>query len=192
MRALGKIPLFFEHPSSGDSSEGGGRVVVGVMPIFRQLSKLVHNLNMTDWNWNPDPPASLAIAEQNFRAFLATEGYPQIIRWVGRDDVLVDTQRHFWIRDRETESVKHADQQYSEGLKRNLGIALHALCCTEVETFAAVFVPGDDLDRQHHLMGRVLKLSCPTKKLYATKVKNPLRWLALRLRNGRRSKLLEL
>jgi hypothetical protein len=37
MRALGKIPLFFEHPSSGDSSEGGGCVVVGVMPMFRQL-----------------------------------------------------------------------------------------------------------------------------------------------------------
>lgn len=76
-----------------------------------------------------------------------------------------------------------AEQQYAEGLNRNLGVQLRAICATDAQTFASVFVPKDDLDRQYHLMGRVLKLSCPVEMRLASTVQNPLRWLMLRLRN---------
>jgi hypothetical protein len=76
-----------------------------------------------------------------------------------------------------------AEQQYAKGLGRNLGVQLQAICATNAETFASVFVPEDDLDRQYHLMGCVLKLSCPVEMRLASTVQNPLRWLMLRLRN---------
>lgn len=79
-----------------------------------------------------------------------------------------------------------------EGLERNLGIELRAICATDTETFACVFVPPDDLDRQDHLMGRMLKLSCPVERRPASTVRNPIKWFALRQLNGRRSHVAEL
>jgi hypothetical protein len=138
-----------------------------------------------------DPPKTLDAAEQRFRIFLSSNGYPGTIRWLMRDDVLVDEKRHFWVRQNNAKAQRHAVLQYCEGFKRNLGIALHAVCATEAETFALVFVPADDSDRQYHLMGHGLKLSCPTDIQRASRVENPLKWLYLRLRHGRRSKMLE-
>ena len=140
----------------------------------------------------PCAPQTLAAAEQRFRAFLATNGYPETIRWLGNGDMLVDKQRRFWIRERRTKASRQAALRYSEGLERNLGIALCAVCSSERETFASVFLPEDDVDRQYHLMGHGLKLSCPVEMPRASRVNSPLRWLLLRLRNGQRSRMLEL
>ena len=108
-----------------------------------------------------------------------------------RDDVVVDTKRRYWVRKREAEGTRRAAVRYSEGLVRNFGIMLKAICATETETFASVFVPDDDSDAQD-LTGRGLKLSCPVERYFTTTVKNPFRWKALCWRNGERSKLLEL
>jgi hypothetical protein len=89
-------------------------------------------------------------------------------------------------------AFEHAKLRYSEGVERNLGVALSAVCATDTETFGSVFVPADDLDGQYHLMGRALKLSVPTSRKSALTVKNPLRWWILELRNKRHSKALEL
>jgi hypothetical protein len=81
--------------------------------------------------------------------------------------------------------------RYAEGLGRNLGIELRAICATDTETFASVFVPVDDLDRQYHMMGRGLKLSCPAERYSTSTTTNPLKWLAVWLSSGRRPKILE-
>ena len=120
---------------------------------------------------------------EKFRAFLASQGYPKAVCWLSPTELLVDTHRHYWIRPRRSETATRAEQRYAEGFERNLGIELRAICTTQTETFAYVFVPQDDLDRQYHLMGRVLKLSCPVEKRPASTTRNPLKWLTLRLLN---------
>lgn len=141
---------------------------------------------------NPDPPQTLSAAEEKFRTFLATQNYPNAICWLTPGDVVVDTNRHYRVRKREAEGARYAALRYSMGLERNFGVKLHAICATESETFASVFVPEDDTDAQHHLMGRGLRLSCPVDRHSASTVTNLLKWRLLWWRKGQRSKELEL
>ena len=144
---------------------------------------------MTDAN--PDPPQTLSAAEEKFRTFLAAQNYPKAICWVMPGDVVMDAKRHYWVRKRQAEATKDAALRYSMGLERNFGVRLQAICAAESETFASVFVPADDSDAQHQLMGRGLKLSCPVERYSTSVVRNPLRWWLLWLRNGHGSKELE-
>lgn len=132
----------------------------------------------------PDPPLTLKAAKEKFSAFLASQDFPANVCWIALGDVLVDRNTHFWIR-RRPEAEEHAAQQYAEGLDRKLGIELRAICATEVETFASVFIPRDDVDSQYHLMGRGLKLTCPVKRYSTSNVRNLVKWIVLRLRNRR-------
>jgi hypothetical protein len=141
---------------------------------------------------NLDPPQTLAAAEQKFSSFLASQLYPATICWLNPGDMLVDRDRRFWIRDRRIKAAKRAALKYSEGLERNLGVELRAICATEAQTFASVFAPADDVEAQYHLMGHGLKLSCPTERCSTSTITNPIKWLVLWLRNGRSSKMLEL
>lgn len=72
-------------------------------------------------------------------------------------DLVVDTKRHQWVRKREAEAKAYAALRYCVGCERKCGVKLHAICATESETFASVFVPDDTGDAQYHLMGRGLK-----------------------------------
>ena len=156
---------------------------------FATFAKRAHNLDVTDFD--PDPPPTLEEAEDRFSAFLASQSYPKTVCWLRQGDVLVDKKRHFWIRVDLGQGAKAAAQRYSQGLERKLGVELRVICATEAQTFATVFVPQDDLDAQYRLIARGLKLSCPVERYPTSTIRNPLKWLALRLRNGRRSKLLE-
>jgi hypothetical protein len=131
---------------------------------------------------SPDPPLTLKAAEEKFSAFLASQNYPEKVCWIALGDLLVDKKTHFWIKPRPN-AGDMLHQQYAEGLDRKLGIALRAICATEVETFASVFVPKDDLDSQYHLIGRGLKLTCPVERYPTSNVRSLVKWLALRLRN---------
>ncbi len=131
-----------------------------------------------------DPPLTLKAAKEKFSAFLAFQNYPANVSWIALGDLLVDNNTHFWIRLR-ANAEEHAAQQYAKGLDRKLGIELRAICATEVETFASVFIPKDDVDSQYHLMGLGLKLTCPVKRYSTSNVRNLVKWLALRLRNRR-------
>jgi len=99
---------------------------------------------------NLDPPQTLSAAEEKFGTFLTTQNYPKAICWVMPGDVVVDTNRHYWVRKREAEATRYAALRYSVGLERNFGVKLQAICATESETFASVFVPEDDIDEQYH------------------------------------------
>jgi hypothetical protein len=146
---------------------------------------VTHNSRVTGANPDP-PPQTLSAAEETFRTFLASQNYPKAVCWVMPGDVVVDTNCHYWVRKREAEATRYAALRYSVGLERNLGVKLQAICATESETFASVFIPEDDLDAQYHLMGRGLKLSCPVEKYSTSAVRNLLRWRLLRWRNGQR------
>jgi hypothetical protein len=124
----------------------------------------------------------LKAAEGKFSSFLASQNYPAKVCWIALGDLLVDKKTHFWIRPR-PDAEEYAAQQYAEGLGRKLGIELRAICATDVETFASVLVPKDDLDSQYHLMGRGLKLICPVKRYSTSKVRSRVKWLTLRWRN---------
>jgi hypothetical protein len=132
-----------------------------------------------------DLPSSLAAAEEKFRLFLSAQNYPPAICWIREGDLLVDRTLHFWVRERGLKEANHAARRYLKGLERNVGVELRAICSTEERAFASVFVPADDLDAQQHLIGRGLKLSCPTERYATSTVKNPLHWLALWLRYWR-------
>lgn len=106
---------------------------------------------MTDSN--ADPPKTLSAAEESFRTFLETQNYPKSICWLIPGDVLVDRNRHYWVRKRKVAATRFAALRYSKGLERNLGVMLRAVCATEAETFASVFVPEDDTDRAVPLDG---------------------------------------
>jgi hypothetical protein len=153
---------------------------------FATTIKLADNLTMT--GSDPDPTETLAEAAEKFKRFLLAQNWPQTIGWLTRDNVLVDRQGQFWVRERGANAIEQAKLRYSEGVERNLGVALSA---TDTETFASVCIPADDLDRQYHLMGCVLKLSVPTSRKSALTVRSPLRWWILELQNKRHSKALE-
>jgi hypothetical protein len=130
----------------------------------------------------PDLPSTLKEAEEKFSAFLASQNYPATISWISFVDLLVDKKTHFWIRPRPN-AEEDAAQRYAEGLRRKFGIELRAICATDAETFASVFVPADDLDSLNHLMGHGLKLTCPVKRYSTSRVRSRVKWLALRWRN---------
>src|SRR5215467_1966198 len=135
---------------------------------------MAHNSRVS--NLSPDPPKTFTEAEQRFRGFLRAQNYPETIYWLMPGDVVGDRNRRLWVRKREVEGAKYAAQQYFVGLERNAGIWLQAVCATEIETFASVFVPEDDLDAERHMMGRGLKLSCPGERFATSTVTVSLKW----------------
>jgi hypothetical protein len=149
-----------------------------------------------DWHLasstSPDPPTTFDAAEQLFREFLVRNGYPSNVRWLVPDNVVPDKSKRYWIREDNGKASAEAHRRYVAGLERNLGISLRAICSTDTTTFATIFVPADYLDAQHNLMGRGLKLSCPTEAAPACTVVSPIRWFLVRLRYGRRTRMLEL
>jgi hypothetical protein len=61
----------------------------------KQLRSVAHNSRVTDSN--PDPPQTHSAAEEKFRTFLATQNYPKQFCWLMPGDVVVDTNRHYWV-----------------------------------------------------------------------------------------------
>ena len=157
--------------------------------MFRQAIARGHNLCVSDLN--PDPPRTLKQAEQKFRSFLCRENYPETICWLIPGDVVVSNGPHYWVRKRGPEAEQYAATRYAEGVNRGLGILLRAICATNAETFASVFVPQNTVDAQEHLLGSLLRVSCPIVRHSTTAVSNPLRWFWLRWRYGRPSDMLE-
>jgi hypothetical protein len=157
---------------------------MSVNAILQQSRNLRHNSKVT--NSLAELPPTLEAAEEKFSAFLTSQEWPETICWVTSDDLLVGSKTHHWIRVRPNAAIRAA-QRYADGFEGKLGIEVRAICATQTETFASVFVPEDDLDAQYHLMGRGLKCTCPVKRYSASGVRNPLKWLALclRYRQGR-------
>jgi hypothetical protein len=140
-----------------------------------------------------DPPLALATAEELFMEFLTRHGHPSKVRWILACNLVVDGSGRYWIRGRETQTdgTREATRRYSIGLERKIGVSLRAFCVSESETFAAVFIPSDSADAQYRLLGRSLKLSCPSERIPAHIVRNAILWFLLTLLHGFRTQMLE-
>ena len=148
----------------------------------------MHNREVTDTG--PDPPTDFEVAENKFSQFLRANRYPAAIRWINAEDLVCDRQGHCWIGQNSRRGLETARQRYSDGLVKNLGILLQAVCASGTETFAVVFIPADKEDAQYHLLGSSLRLACPTQLRRATVVGNSLRWWVLNVLNKEQSKRL--
>jgi hypothetical protein len=81
--------------------------------ILQPLRGVAHNSKVTDAN--SDPPDAFSAAEEKFRTFLETQNYPTTICWLMPGDVVVDTNRHCWVRKREAKGAGYAAVRYSVG-----------------------------------------------------------------------------
>jgi hypothetical protein len=115
---------------------------------------------MTDFA--SDPPPSLAEAEVLFGRFLASQGYPARVYWVHETDLVADRERRWAVRRSSVSPRAEFEQCYLEGVAKGLGIEIAARCANQEHTFATVFIPEDSIDAQYHMMGRGLKMFCPT------------------------------
>jgi hypothetical protein len=112
-----------------------------------------------------DPPQTFAEAEERFSRFLVENGYPPKIRWILRDHLALDTERNFLLRvTSENEGLTEAQRRYSSGLEGRLGIIMEAICATQDETIARIYIPTDTNDSQRHRVHHGLKLACPSER----------------------------
>jgi hypothetical protein len=124
-----------------------------------------------------DPPATLSESEKQFCPFLASNGYPEHIRWITSDQIAIgDGRQHFIRAEGSEQAIAEARERYEAGLDRGLGILLHAICATSDKTIASVYVPTDQFDAENRRIKRGLKLSCPTSLIPASVIDDPLQW----------------
>jgi hypothetical protein len=138
----------------------------------------------------PDPPKTLAQAEERFKSFLLANGYPPVICWITSTDLVVISSHEYSIRKTANRVATHFSDKFVQGLAKGNGVELRALCASGDRTFATVFVPTDGTDADSRMMGDGVKLSCPMERRNAKVIGNPLRWLFLSRRDGGRSNAL--
>ena len=109
-----------------------------------------------------DPPSSLEEAELLFGRFLSSQGYPAAVHWVHETELQVDCYSRLSVRRNPNWQRAEFEYCYQKARAKGLGVELAARGASPDHTFAVIFVPEDDVDRQHRLMSRGLKLSCPT------------------------------
>ena len=135
------------------------------------------------------PPKTLAAAEEQFRIFLAANGFPSKITWLSAQRFLIDRRGHRWVRRCSgTKEMEEASQLYALGLKRNEGIAMRVECSTATETFATIYIPADADDAQYRLIGRCLKCTAPVERPQCSVIENAITWFFLNLRNRERTR----
>jgi hypothetical protein len=135
-------------------------------------------------------PETFAEAEQRFKTFLVTNRYPAAIWWISPRDLVVTGPREYSIRKRTGSAAMYADEKFGHGLANGIGVEIRAICASDSEAFATVYVPKNDIDAESHLMGNGLKLSCPVERPAVTIVTNSLKWLFLSRRDAGRSSVL--
>jgi hypothetical protein len=125
----------------------------------------------------PDPPLTLAGAEDAFSQFLSSNGYPLRIRWITAEQIVLGDNRHHFISTLGAE-IGHAEasRRYAEGLKKGLGILLQGFCATPKETIAGIYIPTDSTDAEYRRIGLGLKLSCPTSLIPASTIEDSVEW----------------
>jgi hypothetical protein len=87
-------------------------------------------------------PPNFAEAEQAFRSFLKTQGWPTELIWVRAQDVRRG-QPVLVYRSEETEGA--AERDYEAARAQGQGLQLEALCTASGATCATVTIGGDGL-----------------------------------------------
>lgn len=138
-----------------------------------------------------DVPWSFDAAEADFSRFLTEREYPALIAWIAIEDVIIDESGQHFVRRNGKGSRATSKNHYLSAIGQGLGIELRAMCASEAQTFASLYVPVDVIDAQYRMIAPGLKMSCPEHRLPGILVSNPFRWWFLKRRNGKRSAMLQ-
>ena len=129
-------------------------------------------------------PPALQDAVPRLKKFLQEHGWPEEVAFVGEEE-LIWAGDYFWVRLRKA-AHENARESYDNARRRGLGVALNAVCTDSVSTYAHIYIPQDDRDRQEHMLAvNCLKLSVPLRRSHARSVRNPALWAALCLLHRR-------
>jgi hypothetical protein len=90
----------------------------------------------------------------------------------------------------EEEARTAAESQYNAGLKAGFGILLQALCATESETIAEIYIPSDEADAKLNRIRSSLKFTCPGTIARASYIGDPVEWQRLKSEADQRAKAL--
>lgn len=138
-----------------------------------------------------DPPATLTEAMQMFSEYLAANSYPTQIRWITPDQILqAEDGTYLFHAISAAEGRAVAEKQYHAGLKTGFGILLQALCASDRETIAEIYIPSDDADAKINRIRSRLKFTCPGSIAPASYIEDPLEWQRLKSEADDRAKAL--
>ena len=136
-------------------------------------------------------PATLAEATQLFAEYLAENNYPTRIRWITPGQILQGEDGKYLVHAvSEEEARTAAESQYNAGLKAGFGILLQALCATESETIAEIYIPSDEADAKLNRIRSSLKFTCPGTIARASYIGDPVEWQRLKSEADQRAKAL--
>jgi hypothetical protein len=138
-----------------------------------------------------DPPQTLAEATQLFAEYLAENNYPTQIRWIMPDQIFQAEDGTFMIHALAAEKGRDvAEKQYHAGLHAGFGILLQALCATDRETIAEIYIPSDEADAKLNRIRSSLKFTCPGFVAQASYIEDPIAWQRLKSEADDRAKAL--
>lgn len=137
------------------------------------------------------PPASLAEAAKLFSEYLASNAYPTQVRWITPDQILQAEDGKYLVHAVSTEQSRaEAEKQYDAGLHAGFGILLQALCATESETIAEIYIPSDEADAKLNRIRSSLKFTCPGAITPASYVQDSAEWQRMKSEADDRAKAL--
>jgi hypothetical protein len=137
------------------------------------------------------PPSSLAEATELFAEYLASNAYPTQIRWITPDQIFQGENGSYLVHAVTPQAaLDEAETHYAAGLNTGFGILLQALCATESETIAEIYIPTDEADAKVNRIRSSLKFTCPGSITPASYVRDSADWLRLKSEADKRAKAL--
>jgi len=137
------------------------------------------------------PPSTLYEAAELFADYLATNGYPTQIRWITSDQIFQGENGNYLVHAVSSlEALTEAETHYSAGLKTGFGILLQALCATDIETIAEIYIPSDEADAKLNRIRSSLKFTCPGSITPASYVQDSVEWQRLKTEADDRARAL--
>jgi hypothetical protein len=116
-------------------------------------------------------------AEAIFRKFLEDNEVSSDIKWIFREDVIIEGLSVAIRTALPDDNRDRAQKCFELGKKRDFGIAFHAFCTLEGNPCCYVQLPENDLDAQYKLMDhRYIKFSCRIGMPEAIAVGNNIMW----------------
>jgi hypothetical protein len=141
------------------------------------------------------PKPTFEEACNRFRKFLSATKWPEEFVWLRPDDVLVTSQRFFFVKSPASASNQaHYRKQFETGMERELGVEIQALSKSKAKTYCFVWTPTDEDESTRYMMpitGDYLKMSIPTRRsmLLAKEIRSDICWLYLKFKHKSKQKL---
>jgi hypothetical protein len=137
------------------------------------------------------PPLTLPEAAALFSEYLTSNGYPTQVRWITPDQILQTEDGKYLVHSvTKDEACAAAEKQYIAGLHAGFGILFQALCATDSETIAEIYIPSDEADAKLNRIRSSLKFTCPGSIAPASFIEDSVAWQQLKSEADERAKVL--